>query len=384
MPRPRAGYIAKDKKTGKWIARVTYTDQTGRRKNVTRKLDDKSEARKALKKLLSKLEDVEASGGTFNDKTTFTQLADKYQETYLVPAKYVGDKKVSGLRSYKSQLLRIKRLRDYFYKTPVKSITYSTIEQFKLTLLDTPTPYKRPRSIADVNRFLSLLRSILKFAVREGLINRDPFTTGKPLICASDEVKREHILSKPEELRLLEAARKHSEGCFVVGKVLVPAIISAIDTGLRRLELLSLEWRDVDFSAGVISIRALNAKTLRERVVPLTARVRKELLALKPPDSKDGDLVFNVQGKSLYNAMTSARDAAGLSFVRMTDFRHTFCSRLAQAGLPIAEVARLAGHSKVETTFRYIQSDSTTIERAAVILDNINADSCTPTKEETP
>jgi integrase len=240
-------------------------------------------------------------------------------------------------------------------------------------MLDTPTLFKRARSIADVNRFLQLLRSIIRFGIREGIIVRDPFLSGKPLICATDEVKREHILSKDDEQRLLEAARKHAERCFVVGDYLVPAIVTAIDSGMRRLEILSLQYGDVDFAAGTITVQALNSKTLRLRVIPLTARVRELLTKLKPADAKDTDLVFNVKGKSLYNAMKSSAKAVGLDFVRMTDFRHTFCTNLSKASFPIAAIARLSGHQKLETLFRYIQNDDTTIQRAADILNSLNA-----------
>jgi hypothetical protein len=121
MARPRKGFVSKDKKSGKWVARVTLTSPDGRRKNITRKHADKAEARKILKTLLSGLEESKKEETKFNDRTTFAQLADKYQEIYLIPPKYVGDKKVAGLRSYESQRIRIKKLREHFFKTPVKT-----------------------------------------------------------------------------------------------------------------------------------------------------------------------------------------------------------------------------------------------------------------------
>jgi hypothetical protein len=91
VPKPRTGYVYKKKKTGKWIARVGVTDPNGRRRNLTRKCDNKPDAQKALKSLLSGLEESQREQNTFNDKTTFAQLADRYS-----PAKTGADTLYSG------------------------------------------------------------------------------------------------------------------------------------------------------------------------------------------------------------------------------------------------------------------------------------------------
>lgn len=108
---------------------------------------------------------------------------------------------------------------------------------------------------------------------------------GDPLISIADERKRERILTRDEELRLLSACenRKH----------LRAILICALDTGMRRGEILGLKWSDVDFEERVLTIRAFNTKTMKERQVSLTTRLTLELEQLWDASPKIGEgLVF--------------------------------------------------------------------------------------------
>jgi hypothetical protein len=64
-----------------------------------------------------------------------------------------------------------------------------------------------------VNRELALLRRMLNVAMREGWLMRNPFTAGDPLICLADERKRERILTREEEARLLGACAPKGHDC---------------------------------------------------------------------------------------------------------------------------------------------------------------------------
>jgi len=87
------------------------------------------------------------------------------------------------------------------------------------------------RSIATVNREPAYLRCLLNIAERNGWINRNPFKCGDALIHVADERKREHILTREEESRMLAA-------CTGPRAHLRPIMIAALDTGCRLGELL--------------------------------------------------------------------------------------------------------------------------------------------------
>lgn len=157
----------------------------------------------------------------------------------MIAPVYVDGRKVAGLRSYEDQKRRLKTLRDYFGKRKLRELTYGDIEKFKLELLAKPTHRDKPRTLADVHRVLTILRTMLKVAEREDGIIRSPFGRGKPLVTMADEKPRERVLSREEEQRLLAA-------CTGRRAQLKAVLICALDTGMRRGEIISLRWKHVD------------------------------------------------------------------------------------------------------------------------------------------
>src|SRR5262245_17820438 len=151
---------------------------------------------------------------------------------------------------------------------PIDRITPATVERFKLERLNTRTRNKTERQIASVNRELEQLRAILRYAKNERLITSSPFErASSPLISKADETKRTRVLSREEEIRLLKACETPERDH------LIPLIIFAIDTGMRKGEMLSLTWADVNFKARSITVRATTTKTLQARVVPISRRL---------------------------------------------------------------------------------------------------------------
>jgi integrase len=250
----------------------------------------------------------------------------------------------------------------------LKESTPSDIAHHKRELKSNPKAELRvTRRIASVNRELDKLRRMLSIALREGWIRQNPFTAGESLISIADEHKRERILTRDEERRLLAACstsrREH----------LKPIVLCALDTGMRRGEILSLRWRDVDLEHGLITIQAFNTKTMRERQVSLTARLASELETLWQQSPKDQfRRVFGVLD-NVKRSFESARNAAGLPDVRFHDLRHTHATRLVSAHIPLSEVGRVLGHTQPSTTFRYVNANVETARRASAALDAFNA-----------
>jgi integrase len=110
------------------------------------------------------------------------------------------------------------------------------------------------------------------------------------------------------------------------------------------------------------------------RNVPISQRLHGELQRLWDISPKDdGALVFGIRD-NVRMAFDSARTDAGLSDVRFHDPRHTAATRLVQKGLNLAEVGRILGHSQPVTTYRYVNPDAATLERAAEALDAFHAE----------
>lgn len=364
------GIIQKKDKNGKvfWYARIVRIEGNGKKKQYTQKAESKSHARRLRNELSNKFGE-RGEKAIKGDKMLFREFCDIYQTRKLFEAVYHGEgkakRKVSGVRSLKTVLFYLDVLRNYFGAKLIRSITHSDIEDFKTKRLKTPSK-RGERSIADVNRTLALLRAMLRFAVQNSWLAESAFDKGKPLISLSDEVKRERVLSFDEEKKLLTFCtdkRQHLKSILVI----------ALDTAMRKGELLSLTWRNVDFEGRLIRLIATNTKTQTSRNVGMTARVFDELQNLWKVSPKNlDDLVFGVQ--DVKRSFTSAcRDAQILDF-RIHDCRHTAITRMIQAGLSPTEIMKISGHTQMNTFARYVNPDTNAVQRIADMLSTFNTE----------
>jgi integrase len=241
---------------------------------LQRRGQNKAHARDLLQALLR---DIDATDGQAprNERKTFAELCDYVERHYVKAAEYVEGRKIAGVRSLGTSKGQLNVLRDYFGLCRLRSITHGDVRQFRAARLARETRTKAQRTIASVNRELSMLRRMLNVAQREGWILRSPFAASDSLISLADENKRERIITREEELKLLAACdtpqRAHLKGI----------VICALDTGMRQGKIFSLRWRDVDLENRLVTVQAFHAKTMRERQVALTTRLALELERLK-------------------------------------------------------------------------------------------------------
>lgn len=377
------GIIQKKEKDGKlyWYARIIRYDGNGKKKQYLKKADNKSHARRLRDDLEEKYSKRGESAIT-GDKLIFRKLADTYKEKKLIPAEYHGkydaQRKVAGVRSLAPVLHYWGVLREHFGAFLIKNITHTDIESFKAKRLRTKSK-RGERSIADVNRTLALLRSMLRFAVQNGWLYQSPFDLGQPLISISDEVKRERTLSRIEENHFLDVCTgereitykrkgKEIKATLKGGRELLKALfITALDTAMRKGELLKLRWKDVDLPMRIITVTALNSKTAKPREIGMTERVYEELLRLWEISQKDASLlVFGIT--DIKKSFASACDDADIKNLRFHDLRHTAITRMVNVGLPPMEIMKVSGHTQWTTFARYVNPNTDTVRHIANVL----------------
>ncbi|QQS46476.1 MAG: tyrosine-type recombinase/integrase [Acidobacteriota bacterium] len=421
MPKQRTGYVYKDKDRKVWTARLTYTDHLGKVRNIRRQVPNKTEGEKLLKRLIRELDD-HGSQVLDGNAMTFADLARVYDEKRLFKPTIGQSGEADGLKSYKSARRRLKTLVDHFGRRRIKAITHADIEEFKRSRLATPPgrhlarrdkieasiedlKSKRrrkdidreaqlarlkaelkavndliesesgKRTAADVNRDLQILRNVFNFAVRQGWMIKNPFSMGEPLISPAVEVRRERVLTREEEDRLLMA-------CTGPRAHLRPLLIAALDTAMRFNELVKLRWSDVDLIAGIISVRATTTKTAKARTIGMTTRLRIELERLfdqAPPDP--AGLVFGILS-NVKRSFASACQIAGVEGFRFHDARHTAITRMVQK-MPPMEVMKISGHTQFQTFARYVNTDSDAARRGAAALDEWHAEGTGDERTET-
>lgn len=387
-------------KTETWLyVRCRWTDETGREREKKRRILRASEAPTVKAELREEIKRELAAPASAQADKTFADLAKLYRAEYLVEPVFQGGRLVRGLRSHVLQKGRLSRLEKYFASFKVRAITHDDLERFKRRRLAQPVAVvrnrveardgvktktkvteHRERSIASVNRDLALLRRLLSVAVQKRWIDQNPFSLGDSLISTASETARVRILTRDEEEAILSACGERERVYERNGKRLTardgggrrlylrPLVVAALDTAMRKGELLKLRWRDVDLEGGVIYVQAGNTKTLRERVTPVTVRLRAELARLWEASAKDPEaLVFGVS--DIKGPWRCVLRAAGVTGVHFHDLRHTAITWMLEAGMPAAQVMKVSGHTQWVTFLRYVNVNAEAARAAADMLD---------------
>jgi len=383
--RERTGYIFEDK--GKWFARITITGENGKRRNIKRTAKSKADAKELLKKLTRQIDDdgiqaVESWRMTFND------LAEYYSTHYAKPARFIDNQKVEGLRDLRRVKGFLIHFRAYFGKQKLTEITYGDVFSYRSERLKILTPKGTTRTIASMNRELAYLRRIFNIALRQGWINKNPINSGENLILTSCERRRERILTFDEEQKLLEVCcseireiKYKRKGKEITAKItnerehLKPLLVALLDTGARLGEMLKLTWRDIDLDKRLITIKARNTKTLKQRQVAITQRFYDILTILSNKQGVISDsLVFGIKNNVRKSFTSACKDAgiqpSGIHGITLHSLRHSAASRLVNGQMPIQMVGRILGHTQPQTTYRYLTANEETLYQASSILES--------------
>jgi integrase len=268
-------------------------------------------------------------------------------------------------RSYREDDQRSVTLKAFFGEKHLRDIKPMMIEKFKRERLATPTKHDteerpRPRTPASVNRDLACLSKILSMAFDNELIDSNPMRRVRLL---KENGSRERFITADEEVKLfakLTGRRDHIRSVVTV----------ALNTGMRRGEILDLQWEHVNFIARTIFIA--RSKTGKTRTIPMNDIVFEELKALKQ-DAGTRDFVFSVSktGVNIDSIKTGWRNAcaaAGLVDLRFHDTRHTFATRLRANGVHEWDIRDLLGHTTTRMTSVYTHQTPANLRQAVTTL----------------
>ena len=275
----------------------------------------------------------------------------------------------------KSWAIQLKRIRSDFkdqLDQPMTDLHQVSVERIRQ---EWKKDGKQPRTI---NRDLQRLQSVLSRAVEAGVLDRHPFRGLKPM--KFDKTGRVRFLSAAEEIVLREAlatredrlrAERVRYNAWRVARQLdpmpertgdlldhlKPMVLTAVNTGMRRGELFSLQWSDVDLATKVVTVRAASAKSGQTRRIPLNREAAAVLKAWRDRQIDTTNLVFpGADGARLNNIAKSwggVVTIAKISGFNFHDLRHTFASKLVQNGTDLNTVRTLLGHSEISTTLIY-------------------------------
>jgi excisionase family DNA binding protein len=274
-------------------------------------------------------------------KIRFTDFAAEYIESYAMVNKLSWKDDVSAVGSF----------RRYFGSSYLHEIGVLDIEKFKSERL------KEGISRARVNRNLTVLKKALSLAVDWGYLKENPARRVKRF---PENTSKERILREDEKKKFLEACAPH----------LRPIVLTALNTGMRRAEILSLRWDQVDLGKG--TIRMERTKSGKTRVIPINSLLFSELKILKGQNGQSEYVFLGPKTKNPIKNVKTAFKAAcrrsGIKGLRFHDLRHTAASKMVEAGIDLVTVSKILGHSTIQMTMRYAHPTPENMRRAVETL----------------
>lgn len=220
---------------------------------------------------------------------------------------------------------------------------------------------RRKAGIKDstIHTQLGRLRMVLKWAEKRELIDRAPHIE-RP---ATPTPKEGH-LTREQSRALIEAANLPHIRLF---------IILALATGARKEAIFSLKWIRCDFDREQIDLRDPDLKTPHKgrAIVPMNRTVKTALLEAHKGALSEYVVEWGgVRVLAVKRALNTAAKAAGVGHVYPHLFRHSAAVHMAEAGIPMEEIAQFLGHNNVSVTRKiYARFSPNYLRGAAAALE---------------
>ena len=355
--KPILGKNGKPKKEGPWFIQYPHmrNPQTGAVKYRTEKASfSKKKAEKMFRSKVDAFQDLDKLGIQVDDEMTFTDLVDWGLSQEVMEAK----------ASASDDRFRSKHLKAEFENCKATQITPLMVDNFRIKMKQTICPKtKRPYSGTTINKLVSLGRRIYYLAIDAGKVNSNPFA-------------RRGVFKEEPKGRYIPAEDFWKIHNHLPG-YLKPVALTAYLTGMRRGEIIQLEWNRVDLFGGFIDLTPDDTKTEEPRRIYFNSlpELRNVFIQKEKTRTLDQCLVFTkndgdpVPKWYMERQFKKACLDSGVGPYRFHDLRHTFNTNMVKAGVDQIVIMKMTGHKTNAMFRRYSHLDKEMGEDAMARLD---------------
>jgi len=275
---------------------------------------------------------------------------------------------------------RIERVLARLLDTPIEKVTHARVDD---VLVKRRAAGAAPGTIA---KDLAVVKACFAWALERGDLESHPLKKLKP---PRFDNKRVRYLEPQERERLLEALaardreKKAARARVIAGNrkqhadlkplpadgycdALEPAIRVSLETGLRRGELLALDWSDVNLEAKRLTVRSAYTKSGKARHIPLDAEATAVLERWHKQTGGEGRLFPHDSVRKSWERLV---EQAKITDFHWHDLRHDFASQLVMGGIDLNTVRELLGHASLAMTLRYSHLAPEHLAAAVAVLD---------------
>lgn len=341
---PRRGHGPRlDWRRGTWVIRWTEGGRSRERRTGT---SDRGEAEAQLASFLASRRQ-RPQGPIAPDTALISDLLAAYAEEH---GPHIAGRQTLGYN--------MARLLEWWAGRTVAEITKANCQLY--------TQHRRTVAVSDntIRRELSVLSAALGHACESNRL------AAKPIVWMPEAGPgKDRWLTRQEAARLLRAARREPQA-----RTHLPLfILLALYGGARKGAILDLCWPQVDMDRSRINWLPEGRKQTKKGrpTIPIPRRLMTFLRLARRRGSESGSVLHD-HGRTIGNVKTSfnrAAERAGLHDVTPHTLRHTCGTWMAQAGVPLFEIAGFLGHSIARTTELYAHHSPDYMERARTALD---------------
>ena len=365
--------------SGRFLAVVGIKGQDGKRRQIKRRFDMLADARDWV----TETREGASRSNAYSDPSRLTVrvLCERWLAKRAEEVGIPGGIREVTLNGYRSALhAPLLHMGDRI----AREVTPGEVETMLRKLATVGGKWSRPLSHRSIVYALTALRQAFNYAVREGWLRVNPATLAKPPRAQHGTVSRTDVLRwTPAELRRFrEHADTYGEGERFAAEPWLRAGMRLTLTGMRRSEVLGLDWQRVDLDAGTVEVVASRVKTGRgtstalgevksanghrtiaaEVIHPNTVAALRSLWLVQGRPSS-GLVICDAAGQPVDPDTYSARfralcRAAELPVLRaIHNVRHTLATALDEAGVPEHHAAALLGHDVATYRRFYLVTD---------------------------
>lgn len=361
--------MAKVRKRGNSY-QLDYYDPSGKRVRLS--FDKKKDAEAELGKRVSLIAENRYLDVKKDYRNTFKELQEEYIKNFQHQTSFINWKK-DCLGNF---------LVHFGEDTLLANIRYKDLENYRNNLRQKITKKGTVRTDASVNREISCLHHLLTKGVEWEMMEQNPFDKGKSLLLKENN-QRLRFLTEEEIQRLLMECPKH----------LKHIVVCALNTGMRKGEILSLKWSQI--RNGFIYLQ--KTKTNESRQIPINDELVELFKTIRKENEFKNENVFiyaqgqhNLKGKvpvrkrkglapvaedlsNIKRSFASTLARAKIEDFKFHDLRHTFASHMIMRGASLKEVQEILGHKTMTMTLRYSHLSQDHKKKAVNLLNGLTA-----------
>lgn len=395
---PRHGEPIRLEPSGRFVAVVGVRGEDGKRKQLKRRFDRLDDARAWVEEVRTGAARAASDSKTFKDPSRFTvaEVCKRWLDHRASEVGTPGGLRPSSLQGYR---LTLKSILGLIGSKRARDLTPSQIERALRTLATDGGVKGKPLSHRSRTYALGALRQAFKFAQREGWVTENPAALAK--VQGKPQRTRKATRWTVAELRQFRAYvdEAYSDAERLAAEPWVPAAMRLALCGLRRSEVLGLDWTYVGLDAGTATVAASrtatgsgrktdlggpktenSARTVAvEQLHPGTAKALRKLW-MKQGRPESGLVICDAAGEPVHPDTFSWRfktlcQEAGVRYPgSLHNTRHTLATALEEAGVPANQGAALLGHDVATYTRFYLVADHDAGATAAAVAGRIFAE----------